>query len=382
MSVDKMTGSKKRILFLVGATRVFGAEIAMLTVMRGLKKRGYEIHCITSGWSDGDFESRLKEEGIPFTSLKLGFLYLRRPLWTLDTLIHYPGALLGFYRVKRRFRPDFVYHLSPRTVIMLFPLISKRNTIHHLGDVVPGTTLNRFLYSIVRRKVSFYVAVSNEVRDNLISLGIPEDRIAVVWNGVPEPSGVEPWREGKSEGRFTLAIVGQIIPRKGHLVLIEALRVVREKRDDLVCRIIGAGDVRYIGEVKEAIRRYGLEGNIEWSGYIRDQDRLYEGVDLLVVPSYEEPFGLVAAEAAIRGIPVIASRVGGLPEIINDGVTGFLFEVGNHGELAEKILLLMEDEALRQRMGEAARKWARERFTEEAMCDRIERVLDLVGREL
>jgi len=109
-----MTRSKTRILFLVGATRVFGAEIAMLTVMRGLKKRGYEVHCITSRWSDGDFESRLKEEGIPFTSLKLGFLYLRKPLWTLDTLIHYPGALLGFYRVKRRFRPDFVYHLSPR----------------------------------------------------------------------------------------------------------------------------------------------------------------------------------------------------------------------------------------------------------------------------
>src|ERR1700730_2016044 len=133
--INMGASSGKKVLFLVGAINVYGAEKAMLNVMRGLKKT-HEIHFIASGWGDGDFNSRLKVEGIPFSDLKLGFIYATKILWTLHTLLNYPGALIGFFRIRRSFKPDYVYHLSCRTIIMLYPFISKRNTIHHVEDVI------------------------------------------------------------------------------------------------------------------------------------------------------------------------------------------------------------------------------------------------------
>lgn len=370
-----MPTSAKRILFLVGATNVYGAEIAMLNVMRGLKKRCYEVHCIASGWSDGDFASRLQSEGISFSKLKLGFIYATKFLWTLDTLWHYPGALSGFFRIRKSFKPDYVYHLSCRTIIMLYPFISKRNTIHHVEDVIPKTIMNSIFYGLAEKKVSKFIAASDQVRKSLVSLNVPDARIAVVLNGVSNSPQHDVPVEGRFTHRFTIGIVGQVIERKGHVVLIEALNILKQQKYDFECLIIGSGNDRYIEKVRRLIEERGLAENVRWIDYLEDQSTIYQDLDVLAVPSYDDACPLVALEASLRGIPTIASRVGGLPEIVQDGVTGFLFEAGNCKELAERILLLMDDEELRRRIGAAARAYGREDLTEDVMCTKVEGVL-------
>lgn len=368
----------KRILLLVGATRVYGAEIGMLNVMRGLKKRGYHIHCVVSGWNDGDFISRLQEENIPYSVLYLGFIYVSRIFWSLDTLSHYPRAAIAFYKLKKRFGPDYIYHLSFRTVLMLFPFLKRENNIHHVEDIIAKSASNFLFYSIIRRKVSQFIAVSAAVEKTLIALNIPSSRITVIPNGIPDFKEIQSKYRNENKDKFTIGIVGQIVPRKGHILLVHALDIVERSGKGFRCMIIGRGDTNYIQEVKEWVERYALESRIQWTDYIRDRYLIYKELDILVVPSYEEAFGLVALEASLFGMPVIASNVGGLAEIVQDGVTGFLFQPGDYEQLADKIILLNDNKDLRMNMGMAAREYALKSFTDEVMCNKIEKVLNSI----
>jgi glycosyltransferase involved in cell wall biosynthesis len=375
LSDRTMVRKPKRILFVVGATWVYGAEIAMLSVMRGFKNRGYDVHCVVSGWNDGDFISRLEKESISYSVLYLGFIYITQIRWTLDTLRHYPSTLVKFYGLMRRFQPDYVYHLSHRSVIMLYPFVNKGNSILHVEDVISKCRLNSIFFSVTRRKVTRFIAASNEVKKSLVAVDVPESQISVVLNGVPAPEKIVRHARGTNPNAFRIGIVGQVIRRKGHGVLIDALKIIREQTMDFLCVIIGRGDSQYIGEVKTYIQRYGLEPNILWTDYIKDQNQIYEGLDVLVIPSYDDACPLVALEAALRGVPIIASRVGGLPEIVEHRITGFLFEPGDSKDLAEKIMEIMNDRGLREEIALAAEKHARNNFTDETMCSKIEAAL-------
>jgi glycosyltransferase involved in cell wall biosynthesis len=366
---------RKRILFLVGGTSVFGAEIAMLNLMRCLRKKGYEIHCIVSGWGDGDFPSRLDKERIPYSRIKLGFVYFRKFLWSVDTLCHYPLAVRDFLKIKKEFDPHYVYHSSFRTVIMAYPFLSKENTLLHVHDKMIPSLKNRVFCRILKSKVFGFIGVSESVKQNLITLGIPRRQITVVLNGTRDFTLKFSRRQRNCQEKFTIGIVGRIAPMKGHVVLLDALRLVRRLGDDFECSIIGRGERGFVRRLENLISDYGLTGSVRWSGYVTDPNEIYGGLDVLIVPSYQEAFGLTALEGSMCGLPVIASRVGGLPEIVDDGRTGFLFPVGNHRELAEKIRELKNNKELRRKMGKAARSRALAEFSLEAMTSKVDEIL-------
>src|ERR1700733_9023907 len=96
----------KRILFIVGASYVSGLENITLHLIRGLKERGYEVKCVINGWNDGVFKSTLQSLGIDFFEMKLGWIYITKPKWTIDTLLHWPGAYFKFKKAIRSFDPD------------------------------------------------------------------------------------------------------------------------------------------------------------------------------------------------------------------------------------------------------------------------------------
>lgn len=346
-----------------------GAEVLALEVLRGLKKKGVQLACLSSSGDSEELPRRLKELGIPNTIVQFGWIY-KRLTWTIHSLILFPGAYLRSRSLLRKERWDVIHAHSFRPIVMLAPLLRQR-VIYHVHDRVSQNRQFSFLRRIFDGKVSRYVAVSQFIGDDLIKAGIPKEKVVIIANGTPLPRS-QPERVGLQDGSLHIGIVGQIIPRKGHADLLAALAILHEHRaPPFKLLIIGTGSKEHEAELRQKIESLDLQEIVEMVGF-RHGEAIYQRLDLLVVPSIApEPFGLVAVEAQARGIPVVVAKSGGLPETIDDGVTGRSFEPGNVKELARVLEELLLDPQELEAMSVAARKWAEGHFSAETMVDQI-----------
>jgi glycosyltransferase involved in cell wall biosynthesis len=170
-------------------------------------------------------------------------------------------------------------------------------------------------------------------------------------------------------GGLTVLFVGHLHPRKGPIVLARAIPLVLEQRrdagtDEPPVRFVFAGPDRgEAGAVREVIADHGLEASVQIRGAVATAELpdLYRSADVVVFPTVwrTEGFGMVAAEAMACGVPVVASRIAAIPEVVDDGVTGLLFAPGDERELAAKLALLLANEPLRRSMGAAGVERAR-----------------------
>lgn len=371
-----MTGNrKKRILIICGGTQVGGAEIATVTYMRELKNDGYSLLCVINGWNDGTFRKMLLESGIAHEEVKLGFIYISKWLWTLQTLAHYPGAIRKLRRIITGFQPDVVWHSTPRTVMMAYPVIRKEKNILTVHDFQVGNT-NLFIFRFAKNLVQKFVAVSEALKSNLIEAGANPDKVEVVKNGIvtiiPEEIFPMPVHE-----HVRFGIAGQIHSRKGHDKIIDALIILRSKEIKPVCVFVGAGDQSFIEYLKERIKRSGLNEQVKWEGYLAERDDIYRLFDVALVPSTApETLSLSAIEAGLYYKPSIVTNMGGLPEVIVDGVTGFIIAADEPLQLAEKMEQLISDPGLIITMGKKAHDHIVKNFDAKYQTKKLSAIID------
>ncbi len=246
-----------------------------------------------------------------------------------------------------------------------------------------GGWYTRRLYN---HEVQAVVAISDGVRAMLIESGVEAARITVV------PSGVEADRFVPSagarattrarlaapEGACVLVVVGALEARKGHAVLLDALARLGDPR--LIVWCAGEGGARPALEAQRA--GLGLEAQVRWLGRVDDVADLLAGADVMVMPSHQEGLGVAALEAMAAGLPVIASRVGGLPEAVVDGATGLLVPPNDAAALAAAIARLAADPELRRRFGAAGSARVRARFTMAGMAAATLAVYRRVHRDI
>lgn len=228
------------------------------------------------------------------------------------------------------------------------------------------------------RRTTCIVSLSNAEREHFIKqrLGAASNT-HVIYNGIdlqrfsPQPrddTKATRLRYGMDDDGVLVASAGRLTAEKGHHLAVEAMAKIADRE---VCRkfaLVIAGDGPERNALETAIRNSGLEQRVMLTGFVDDMPGLLAAADLFVLPSHYEGFGLAAVEAMAAGLPVIASRVGGIPEIITDGVDGFLFERGNVGELAQHLSLLAADRIRRQDIGQKAAVRA-QAFSVTTMCE-------------
>jgi glycosyltransferase involved in cell wall biosynthesis len=316
-----------------------------------------------------------------------------------------PLAPPALRRALRAFRPDVVHvrmfltQLSPlilpalRDVTSLFHAVNYQSICPLNTKLLPdGTPCHQLAGPACRRAGCVSVAglgrvlaqqalwrrwrgVFDEVVANsewtarrLRADGVRVDR--VIWNGVPaRPPGAPP------SARPTVLFAGRLVEKKGVLVLLRALRLVRERVPAVLLRIAGDGPDR--PRVEAAISELGLRDCVELTGHLgRDElERAAAGAWVQAVPStWEEPFGLVAAEAMMRGTAVVASGSGGLTEVVRHGETGLLVAPGESAALADAIAELCADRERALSMGAAGRAFALAELTDDRLVDRFEAV--------
>ena len=356
---------------ICGAGILSGKEMMALELGQGLRKAGHEVSYVTSLWGDGKFRSRLKELGFRFACMRIGFISATLTLeclrMTADQLLRVPGLWLDYRRFLRRETPDQIIHTNWHHLLVLWPFLNTHRDWFWLHDVVPDKPQYRKVFRGLSRRMRGFAPVSQAVKESLLRIGIPEEKIHVIHNGLtnPVPEKYAPRQVGN---RVRFGIVGQVAPWKGHQDLLEAFSLVASKHPQSELHVFGDGSLEFVTELKRQAAALGLRERLVWHGFVAERADIYSQIDICVVPSiFEEPFGLVAIEAAFFGLPVIASRIGGLPEIVQDSVTGFLVEPGHPAELAVRLDTLLGDAEMRRRMGAAAAQHTRAHFSQERL---------------
>jgi glycosyltransferase involved in cell wall biosynthesis len=250
--------------------------------------------------------------------------------------------------------------------------------VWHAHDMLPRKARNEPFIRAAGAAARAIVCVSKASQGRLLEFGVPPGKCHLVHSGVPIPplgSGIG----GPAAGAPVVLAIGTITRQKGQHVLVEAAPELLRRYPDLEIVIVGEvmheTDRSYLQQLKADVARQGLTRQVRFLGFRDDVASLMERASIVAHPSTaEETLGLVPIEAMAAGLPVVASRIGGLQEIVEDGVSGILVVPGSSASLLGALVSLLDDQGLRASMGAAGRRIAMERFND----DRMRRGLDQV----
>jgi glycosyltransferase involved in cell wall biosynthesis len=231
------------------------------------------------------------------------------------------------------------------------------------------------------------IVPSQHLRDAIVASGyIPASRFAVVPIGIDDAI----WTGDRDEGRqflrerynlpekaFVCLTSGRFVPQKGHRYLIEAASALARQHDNIFFVLLGDGPLE--PHLVEQIHGHGLEDRFVLCGMLENHQKVVFGADLYVHPAVVEPYGIVLVEAMAASLPVVATRVGGIPEVVEENRSAVLVDQADPGQLTTAILRLYTDDSLREKYGRAGYERFDRMFRMETMIDRIEAILDEVA---
>lgn len=315
--------------------------------------------------------------------------------WRLDLVVRYLISFASVIRSARRLvieeAPDVIHANSIRAglVMAAATLGLDMPVIWHAHDILPhhplSTAVRLFALVTSRNRI---LAVSQAVADRFRGIILrPLKRrvpIVVIHNAVdlerfkPNARSREEIRcaLGLSNAQPVVGIVGQLTPRKGQMELIRAFASVSSEVEDAVLLIAGAAlfnrDEEYAVQLERAAESLGIAGRVRFLGPRDDIPKLMQGLDVLVVNSHEEPFALTVLEGLSSGTAVLATSVGGTPEMIRHGENGWLVAARDHKALGDAIQTLLRDQSLRHQLGQEGRREAIARFSTERFLKEVE----------
>ena len=365
----KTSRKEKKILILAGGGYIFGAETITLSIIKYLNNN-FNIHCSINGWNDGKFISILKSENVRFTEIKLGWIYIKKIKWTLDTLFHAPYGYLQYYKLLKKWKPDLCYHTSYRTLLQLYPLLNKSN-VFHVHDMLSGT-IGEKIIKRVDQKVMVYIAVSEAIKQNLIKCGIDHTKIKIINNGIDFTNENAIVFPHELTGIFRIGIIGQLVPRKGHALLFEAISSEKFSNKKIIIDVYGSGSEEYLSQLKHLTEIYKINDSVVFHGYESNKAKIYNSVDFCVVPSIEpEPFGLTVIEPSVYNKLTIGSDIGAISEIIQNNFSGLLFDPKNINTLVDQLFMVMENPNMIKEMGRNAKQHYYSKYSDHKMNEEV-----------
>jgi glycosyltransferase involved in cell wall biosynthesis len=353
-----------RVLHLHKLTGVGGSEGHLLALLPALRERGIDARFLgldVPGTDAHDFHERLEQLGVPHRSVACG----------LDAS---PRLARDVIRAVRFEKPDLLHtHLVHADV---YGSIASR--LAHVPYVSTRHNDDRYLLGPFRyvdrafaRRARRLVAISDAVRNFLQAAGHDPRKLTTIQYGLDElPSAASsptPAEAGIPAGAPLALAVGRLTEQKDHKTLLRAFARVHEARPEARLAILGAGPLE--AETRALAASLGLEDAVALPGRTEIRDWL-ERADVFVHTPRWEGFGIVLLEAMLAGLPILATRVSAVSEVVADGETGKLVEAGDVEGVTRELGALLADSALRERLGSAGRERARAEFSVGHMAER------------
>jgi glycosyltransferase involved in cell wall biosynthesis len=344
---EQFTGGVERhVKSLVLELRKFDLELHLVSVSKTMDKSEVLV--------DGNLTiHRLKSLKLPMTvtGISLDPINIVRKVNEINPdIVH--GQMLG---APYGFATALLSGKYPSILTIHTTIAQLSKTARTLRERIHDLIWN-FLENWELKRIPWIIVVSPHLVGELQRMGARN--IAVISNGI-DPTWFELPNEN-IDGR--ILFTGRIVPIKGIENLIRALKIVVERKHNVELHIVGnAQDLGYLERLKKEARELGVDYLITYTGglYGNDLLREYAECSIFVLPSLYESSPIVLLEAMAVGKPIIATNVGGIPFLVEDGSNGFLVESGNVDHLAEKILNLVQDDRLREKMGNRGREKAR-----------------------
>lgn len=352
-----MDDMKIHVTHIVQDLRMGGIERVIQTIVTSLDKSKYsaEVWGICSG---GVIAERIAAQGIPVRVLSIRNCYS-------------PSGIIKTARLLRKNVADIVHthgYFADTHGRMAAILAGVPVRVTHLHSIFHQMSpVNVAIDRLLSRFTQGTITISEEVRQSYAARGYPMAAATLIFNGV-DPRQFE-WPRPLPV-RNVIAIVASLTPHKGHRFLLEAFRTVRSRIPDAELWIAGSGPLR--PELEAQASTLGITAHVRFFGETGDVPGLLCQASVAVLCSLREGLGLSAIEAMAAGLPVVASRIGGLPEVIEDGKTGILCPPGDSAAIGEALIRLLSDPVQAAAMGRAGRERFESKFTSKEMIRNLE----------
>ena len=366
--------NRKSVLVAIPCLMLGGTEYQTLYLVKALGDSGYDVTVLCYFEYDDTMVRYMREAGVKVLLMTPGGT---RPAKLTQI---FTALSAGFRKALADTRPDVVHvqYMAPGSLaILLFRLLGVKKivaTAHVPGHIYRRKWIPRL---IAQYLTTAFLCVSKSSEEAFFDEKAEEfSREAfrkgrkhfTLYNCIDTESDVESLHESRltnhvSRITFTLGIVSRLSYEKGIDIMIAALPAIIGKHPDIRLLIVGDGAERE--RLQAQAKTLGVSEHIEWAG-LQPKERLpdfYGQMDIVVIPSRFEGFGLTAIEAMAAGVPVVTSAVDGLGEVMADGKTGLLFESENAEALAEAVTTLLDDDELRERFAAAGAERVRKHFS-------------------
>lgn len=352
----------KVLFFSHQAAFLYGGEIVTLAFLRALKARGVEVHFAAPA---GPYLERARAFAVTHEVPSRQF---SRSFAALPGLaLSIPATVRALDSIMERHGIDILHATSLKAMAYAWPLGRKRKVLWHHHDILPEGFFNNAWVRGLARRAKLVLAPSAATRDSVVAAGVPAEKCMVLANGF-QPSEWRARPARKSAEYFHLAMVGEISSRKGVDRLPGILGALRYLGGAAGVRISLVGDglsqPEFSAEMKQVLR----DEPVSFLGRRENVKEILQGVDLLLVPSRQDPLPTVIVEAFLSGVPVVGSRAGGIPEMIREAENGFLAEKDE--EFAEAIIQA-RDPVRWLALSESARSFAEAHYDIDALSDRL-----------
>lgn len=355
---------KWRVLQVISSSATSGAERHIVLLSKTLQKQGHRVLtvCPPGNW-------------LPTELQRAGVRTLPLPMRGSRSLV----TFLRLAHLVRRQKIDIIHtHLTRASYYgLLLGVLTGRPVVStvHVFTADPA-------YCWLSRMGNPLIAVSEAVRRWLIEHGVPASEIQTVpnatdfifLNGSLRNASLEVRQEfALPPDSNLIGVFAKVSPIKGQDLLIEGLPQVLDVHPNTYVLFVGTANTAFAQHTKHRARELKVERNVLFTGLRTDVARLMQAVDIVALPSRSETFGMAILEAMALGKPVVATRVGGLPELVRDGETGLLVDF-TVTSLAHALNALLANAQLRNHLGETARTFACQYYTPERMVRDVEAV--------
>ncbi|MHB9094202.1 MAG: glycosyltransferase [Eubacteriales bacterium] len=368
-----------KVLHVIGGGEFGGAEQHLLTLIKHMDKSDFELHiaCLFAE----PLASLARSEGLRVHVLPMKSKLDLQPIGSIASLIKREG----FHIVHTHgVRANLIGRLAAKIAGTGLVVTTVHSVLAFDYQKWSDRWINRVSENTTRGVTERFITVCDMLAGQLVSEGVPRDKVITIHNGLeiekynPGISG-SPIREelGITGDAVLIGIVARLHPVKGHIYLLEAMARSVKKFPGLMLLIVGTGPDR--ATLEETAGSLGVDKNVIFTGFRKDIPEVLAALDFLVLPSLSEGLSLTVIEGMAMKKPVLATGVGGTPEIITPGLDGCLVPPADVAALAAGIEGLAQDRQKVAEMGAAARKTVETRFTAELMANKTARLYKDLG---
>lgn len=355
------TPRQTRVMYVVPDLGVGGAERHVTTLMPNLDRARFATAVVCVGVQGALFDDLVRAG----TQAKALHRSRRQAL----------RAIVDLVREMRSFAPDVVItrgysaEVLGRIAAVVARVPHNVVWVHNHGDGTPRGAVRRIADRVLDGVTCAYFGVAQAQAQYMVDgLNCPPEKIHIIYNGV-DPEGFDPTDDRRAVAEFgigssdkVVGIVAALRPEKDHSTFLRAARMVLDRVPAAKFLVVGEGPMR--AEIERHVAVLGLDDCVTLTGCLADVPAVLRAFDVAVLSSFSvECFPMALLEAMAAGRPAVCTAVGGVPEMVDEGVTGFLVPVRDPSALADRLVAILTDDELASRMGKAARVRVEEKFT-------------------